>query len=123
MVPVSVIEVDVPVRYGTEDIPSDFPLRVGDRWKAFIDLKTGQISDWPKGKSGNLYMKVVDEGTYTLWDDDGKVVKKIEDCYVPNTLIPGEYGDYIDLKINDEGIITNWKKTLSFEDFEDLDND
>lgn len=111
------VKVEVAVRYDDEDIPYDFPLRKGDVWSAKIDIDKGQIIGWPKGKSGQLAMKVCDQGTYTLFDENEEEVLKIEEDYVPNSLLPGKYGDYIDLKINEDGIITNWYKNPSIEDF------
>lgn len=102
--------IEVPVRYDEEDIPNDFPLRRGDMWTAAVDIDTGKVHDWPPGRTGNLHMKVVDEGSYTLMAADGTTVAKIEQDYVPNSLIPGSYGDYIELDIDENGIITNWPK-------------
>jgi hypothetical protein len=41
----------------------------------------------------------------------------IEQNYVPHGLIPGEYGDYVSLKINEQGIITNWPKHPDIREF------
>lgn len=116
-VDVKSVVVDIPVRYEEEDIPNDFPLRVGDRWKATIDVETGQIHDWPQGKTGSFYMKVCDEGIYTLLDQEGNELAKIDEDYVPN-LIPGEYGDYVEFAIDENGIVTNWPKHPDFSNFE-----
>lgn len=111
------VRVEVAVRYDEEDIPNDFPLRIGDAWKATINIDNGQISDWPVGKTGDMYMKVCDEGSYYLLDTEGNTILSIENDYVPNGLIPGSYGDYIELKINENGIITNWPKEPSIDEF------
>lgn len=111
--------IDIPVRYGEEDIPNDFPHREGDRWKATIDVETGQIQDWPQGKTGSFDMKVYDEGTYTLIDQEGNEVAKIDEDYVPNGLVPGSYGDYVEMEINKDGIVTNWPTHPSFHEFDD----
>jgi hypothetical protein len=115
------VRVSVAVRYDEEDIPKDFPMRSGNMWNATIDIETGKIFDWPQGKSGNLHMKVCDEGSYYLLDENDEEVLSIEGDYVPNRLIPGTYGDYIDLKIDSTGTITNWysESKISIEDFED----
>jgi hypothetical protein len=115
------VKVSVAVRYDEEDIPNDFPMRSGNMWNATIDIETGKIFDWPQGQSGNLYMKVCDEGSYYLLDENDEEVLSIEGDYVPNGLIPGTYGDYIDLKIDSTGTITNWysESKISIEDFED----
>lgn len=110
------IYIEAPVRYGDEDIPYDFPLRVGDMWRAKVEIDTGKIVDWPIGRTAYMHMKVTDSGAYTLLDDGGAVVAKREQKYVPD-VIPGEYGDYIELTIDANGIITNWLKKPDLSDF------
>ena len=104
------VNITVPVRYEDEDIPYDFPLRSNDVWRATVDIDTGRINDWPEGKSGRLQMKVTDCGVYTLRDEDNQVVAEIEQGYVPHGVVPGSFGDYIELQINEQGVITNWPK-------------
>jgi hypothetical protein len=111
------IRIEVPVRYDDEDIPYDFPLRENDTWHALINIDTGEVIGWPKGKSGDLHMKVCDEGTYTLTDAVGGIIAAIEQNYVPNGVVPGSYGDYIELHINADGIITNWPKHPDVSEF------
>ena len=120
------ILIDVPVEYGEEDIPNDFPLRLqmpplqrttalgkpltNDRWKARVNIDTGKIEGWPADAGAQeLYMKVNDAGTYTLLDGV-LMLKALDREYVPNGVVPGEWGDYIDLKIAADGTITNWPK-------------
>lgn len=110
------VGIRVPVRYGEEDIPNDFPLRKGKIWEAFVFVDTGRIRDWPIGKSGTLSMKVCDAGQYFLYDAKGNVVASLDD-YCPNKAIPGKYGDYIELEINSDGIITNWYREPDFSQF------
>lgn len=114
------IRLTLPVRYDEEDIPNDFPLRTGDLWKSTVEMDTGRILGWPKGKSGELRMKVCDEGTYELgnrFDDHWQPIAKLEQEYVPNGVVPGEDGDYVHLTINPDGIITNWPKQPSIASF------
>ena len=58
---------------------------------------------------------------YLLKDENGNIVHKEEDGYVPKTLSPKEngYGDYIIMDIDSEGKINNWK--FDIDDF--IDND
>lgn len=121
-VDIKMVKIDVAVRYGDEDMRNDFPLRKGDMWSAIIDIDKKKILDWPQGIQGNFYMKICDEGSYFLLDAEGNTVASIENDYVPNSLLPGEYGDYLALDIDEEGIITNWKSSISFKDFFDYDN-
>jgi hypothetical protein len=130
-VPMEVVAVkcELPVRYDEEDMPNDFPHRKGDMWDITIDIETGQIRDWPKDfkpfdndtkeptETFDLYMKVCDEGCYHVLDKDGRYVKSIEENYVPSC-IPGEYGDYVNFKIDANGIITNWKDKATQDRFQ-----
>lgn len=111
------VSIDVAVRYGEENIPNDFPLRAGDVWKAIIDIDTGQIHDWPIGQSGELSMKVCDQGTYQLLDENMILIAAIEEDYVPHGVVPGRYGDYIELNIDANGRITNWPKRVDVSEF------
>lgn len=107
---VAAIRIQVPVRYGEEDIPNDFPGRTGKVWTVWVDFDNGRIQNWPQGRTGDFSMKVCDEGVYTLYDRDGEQVATIDHDYVPNQVVPGEYGDYITMKIDASGTITNWPK-------------
>jgi hypothetical protein len=86
-------------------------------WNATIEIDTGIIVGWPQGTSGEFYMKVCDEGTYTLLDYGGNEIAKIENGYVPNGILPGEYGDYLGLNIDTTGRITNWPKQPNLDAF------
>ncbi len=119
---ISHLEIDVPVWYEEEEIPNDFPLRVGDRWSAKIDLDTHVVENWPKGRAGRLYLTVRDSGCYRLISRAGELVAERSD-YVPNKLIPGEYGDVIDMTIDENGKITNWPANPSVEAFFENDDD
>ena len=116
------VRIDIAPRYigdsDDDDVPTDFPLlnEAKDAWVADVDVDTGQIANWPAGEARELSAKVCDAGVYTLFDAEGNVVTTLSD-YVPNELIPGEYGDYIELKINEQGVITNWPKKPSFSNF------
>jgi hypothetical protein len=103
---VDAIRCHVAVRYGEEDMPNDFPFRTGDMWDVTIDLKTRKIRSWP-ARAENIYMKICDEGNYYLMAGD-RVVASREGDYVPDC-IPGEYGDYIDFKILEDGTLDGWE--------------
>ena len=97
----------LPVNYGEDDIPYDFPHRQGNLLDVTIDIDTGAIRDWPAGLGESaVNMKVVDGGSYYLMDHD-TVLASIEHDYVPDCL-PGDYGDYVEWHIDRRGIITNW---------------
>lgn len=116
------MRVCLPVMYEDEQIPYDFPLRDGIYWRADINVETGQVASWPIGKSGLLELKVVDGGNYDLIDSSGEVVGDITQNYAPNDAIPGEYGDYVKLDINESGLITNWLSAPDFSAFFDAED-
>lgn len=130
-VPVKFIRARCGVRYwedarvnGEEDADgSRIPCReVGrDNWRPTIDLDTGKIEGWPQGTTADIHYKVCDDGDYELLDAERKVIKAI-DGYVPSLMCPeGEgYGDYVIMKIAEDGTIANWRADLSeFEADED----
>lgn len=60
-----------------------------------------------------MYLKIRDEMSFTLHDENNVQLGEYEG-YVPNDIIPGEFGDYMDLKIDlDTGQIVNWFKPSS----------
>jgi hypothetical protein len=117
------IILDLPVRYDEDDMPMDFPHRDGDRWRIEVLIDSGEILNWPEGVEYDLYMKVVDGGTYTLNDANGEEVGAIYENYVPHGVVPGEYGDYVDLKIGGDGVIKNWPSEPSVEQFFSVPDD
>lgn len=109
-VEVTAIKLELPVRYEDEDIPFDFPLRNGDMWSAVVDIETGKIRGWPQGHPAcRVDMKVVDGGTYTALGPGNEVIGQAAGEYVPRC-IPGGPGDYVELEIDEQGVITNWPK-------------
>lgn len=114
---VALVRIEAAVNYGQEEIPYDFPGRVGDLWKADIDIDSGCILNWPAGQIADLHLTVKDAGNYYLVSRDGRVVAKIEDSYVPNGVIPGNYGDTIEMYIGSDGRISNWPKRPDFSRF------
>ena len=59
----------------------------------------------------NVFAKVRDEGVYTFYDQDNVKQLQLEGEYVPS-IIPGEFGDYINLDIDlATGQILNWDTT------------
>ena len=114
---VKYVRMVLPVRYDDEDMPYDFPQRRNKEWDIIVEAETGRILNFPTGIEYNLYMKVTDEGTYTLLDANKNVLASLHEEYVPdNYSIPGEYGDYIDFKIKN-GFITNWYINRTYGEF------
>lgn len=93
------------------------PCRVGELWCPQINVDTGVIVNWEQGKTAKVHYKVCDAGSYYLQDEYGEDVLSIEEDYVPNKLIPGEYGDYIIMSIDENGKITEWETPADFSDF------
>jgi hypothetical protein len=119
---ISTVDIFVPVRYEDEDIPFDAPLRTGNVWRATVDIATGVIANWPQGKTLDMHMKVCDEGSYFVRDYHHTVVHSREVDYIPSW-IPGEYGDYIIMKIDENGHIEGWDAERFVQELqEDIDN-
>lgn len=100
---------------GLKDIDGKFiPCRLEDRWHPIIDIDSGFIMNWERGKTADIHYKVCDDGNYTLMDENQETIKII-DGYVPKIMSPEEngYGDYIIMKVNEFGKILNWKCDLS----------
>lgn len=108
--------IDISPRYigddPDDDIPTDFPLlnEAKTAWVASVDIDTGAIAGWPQGDKRTMHVKVCDAGTYRLIDNEGNEVAARVNDYVPNGVVPGWYGDYVELHIDENGIITNWPK-------------
>ena len=79
-------------------------------------IDTGVIEGWPCGQKRHMHVKVCDEGLYTLYDAEGHQVARL-DGYVPHGVVPGEYGDYVILDIDENGTITNWPKQPDISEF------
>ena len=91
------------------------PCREGNLWKPMIDLVSGVIKNWNKGTVAEIHYKVCDAGCYYLKDKEGVSVLSIINNYVPSILCPEEngYGDYIIMKVQENGYISNWNPDLS----------
>lgn len=106
--------IDISPRYigdsDEDDMPLDFPLLniAEGKWQATVDIDSGKIDGWPAGDAREMHVKVCDAGSYHLLDAEGNKIASIENNYVPNDLIPGSYGDYVELSIDENGVITNW---------------
>ena len=99
----------------------NIPCKIGDIWNPEIDIETGVILNWEKGKTADIHYKVCDLCGFELKDDKGNIVHSEEDGYVPETLAPKErgYEDYIIMDVDSDGKINNWK--FDIDDF--IDND
>lgn len=98
---------------GIEDTDGGrIPCRVGNLWCPEIDIDTGIITNWTKGVTADIHFKVCDSGSYYVKDAEGNVVLSREDNYVPNELIPGKFGDYIIMTIDENGKIAEWNPSL-----------
>lgn len=118
---VKYLSLSVAVRFDDDDMPFDAPLRDGDMWEAVIDLDTHTIEDWPQGQTLGFRMKVCDHGFYTLLDADMNERASLENAYVPNDLLPGGFGDYLELQIDATGKIVNWLENANLRNFEEDD--
>ena len=95
---------------GVEDTEGNkIPCRVGERWCPVIDIDSGIILNWQKGKTARIHYKVCDDGTYTTKDADGNIIDE-KNCYVPDFMCPDDigYGDYIIMSVDENGKIERW---------------
>lgn len=115
------MEVFAAVRYwedseinGIEDTEDgdNIPCKNGENWCPVINIDTGVIENWEKGKIADIHYKVVDRCSFGILDDKGEVIFKQENDYVPSILCPKEngYGDYIIMDISEDGVIQDWNK-------------
>lgn len=121
VIDIAKIRISAAVNYGEEEIPNDFPGRKGDRWCATIDVDTGKIEGWPAGRAEKMHLTVKDSGNYYLEDRDGEDVAARENEYVPHGVVPGQYGDTIELDIAADGTVKNFRKPDFSDFFEDMD--
>ena len=86
----------------------------------WVDLREPKVKDWDESNGYlHIWAKVRDEGTYTLYDINMNPLWQIQG-YVPITLIPPYeegFGDYLELTINADGSLPQWKETSDFSDF------
>ena len=97
-------------------------LRISNTLSFIIRLSDGKIINYPLKRDYYVFEKVVDNGTYTLLDENKNRIIEMNG-YVPNKLIPPKngFGDYIEYYIDKEGYITNWyenPKLWQFDDYE-----
>ena len=122
-VEIKTVLIDIAPRYigdsDDDDMPTDFPLLndVKDAWIVRVDIDNGVIENWPEGDARKMHVKVCDAGTYRLLDVDGNEVAAIVNNYVPHGVVPGSYGDYVELTIDETGKITNWPKSPDVSEF------
>lgn len=97
----------------------NIPCKIGNVWNPEIDIETGIILNWEKGKTADIHYKVCDLCGFELKDEKGNIVHSEEDGYVPETLAPKErgYGDYIIMDVDSDGKIKDWK--FDIDDFID----
>lgn len=115
-VEIATVMIRIPVRYGDDNMPYDFPLRNGDEWRAVVDIDTGKLHDWPKGKSATLSMGVCGGGAYSLYNKSGSKLAVIAN-HIPHGVIPGEGNNYIRLSIDGNGVILNWPQSPDVSEF------
>lgn len=121
-VEIRTVIIDIAPRYigdsEDDDMPTDFPMlnKQKTAWIASVNIDTGEIDGWPAGDARKMQVKVCDAGIYSLIDTEGNQVAKFSG-YVPHGVVPGSYGDYVELSIDECGVITNWPKHPDISEF------
>jgi hypothetical protein len=103
---------------GVEDTEGTLiPCRDGEYWKPLIDIETGQILNWEKGKTAEIHYKSCDDNIFKLLDADKNVIIE-RDGYVISMMCPIDegYGDYVKMDINTDGFIKGFE--ADFSDFQ-----
>lgn len=79
------------------------------RWRPIINIEVGQIKNWQKGVSANIYYKVCDGFACSFLGFLDEVITEFEG-YVPSFMSPKveSYGDYIVMQIDEDGFIKDW---------------
>lgn len=79
-------------------------------WHPTIDVETGIILNWPKGVNAYISYKVCDEFECKVYDENDNEVLHYEG-YVPDFMAIEQegYGDYIDMIVDENGYINDWK--------------
>lgn len=133
-VTLTTIEVRAGVRYwedsyinGESDTENgdNIPCKDGVYWCPVIDIETGVITNWEKGKTAEVHYKVVDCCSWMINSENDGCVSMVEDDYVPSILCPEEpgYGDYIIMNIDENGIIYKWDNSRILELLDEAKND
>ncbi|HFC8533082.1 TPA: hypothetical protein ACFRHF_001831 [Neisseria lactamica] len=86
-----------------------------------IEVDTGKVVSWQGDEPVVIHDNIYNNGIYTLFDKSGNEVGKIDNYYVPYDLIPGKKGEYINLDISADGVVTNWPDTPNVYEFFNLD--
>ena len=82
-------------------------------WCLNIDYDTGRIENWENEILIKTFFKVCDDGRYQIIDNTDNIIWDSDvdsDSYVPTFLgiDSSNYGDYIYITIDGNGIIKNW---------------
>ena len=95
----------------------DIETKILEFW---VDLKERKMKNWGESNGYlNVWAKVRDEGTYTLYDKEMNMLWQIRG-YVPNALIPPYekgFGDYLELAIESDGTLPEWQELPDYSDF------
>lgn len=116
------IDVDAHVRY-PEDISfeqndnwcycnadnPECPCIDGHQWRPIININTGKIINWDAPIKCHVFAKVCDEFKCKIKGLNGEDIINYEG-YVPSFMAIEDsgYGDYIDMIVEEDGIIKNW---------------
>lgn len=126
---VKYLQVNAGVRYWKDATVNDvvdeqgdlIPCRDGDYWKPLIELETGKILNWKEGVNADINYIVCDNGVYQLLGNDHAPIVNY-DGYAPKCLSIGDngwdngYGDYIIMKVDENGMIQNWPEKVDLLD-------
>jgi hypothetical protein len=108
------IKIIVPQRYEEVQIINGVEYPENSKLEMLIDVDNGMAFGWKVAT--HIDWKICDEGIYQLLDEDENLLDEIYEDYIPD-IIPNEFGDYLDLKINKDGFIERWKRGVEVSSF------
>jgi len=82
-----------------------------------INIKKGTLLNFPQGFVADIWYKS-SEGqpiTYTFYDENRNIIKKIKTAYIPMFLNPSfciTSGSYIAIAVNESGVIDRWNTNI-----------
>ncbi len=91
-------------------------------WKPVIDIDEGKIVNWPNGTTAKTNYKSVDYNKIYFYNEKEKLISwfskeeqeevNVYEGYVPEILdcVGDGYGDYVQMKIDENGYINNFDK-------------
>tara|TARA_R100000951_G_scaffold110053_1_gene107771 strand:- start:2060 stop:2464 length:405 start_codon:yes stop_codon:yes gene_type:complete len=119
------VRIEFSPRYMSEEdcaFNENTPMLENGVFSITYNIETGAIDGWPKDEPMEIHEKVVDGGSYYLLDSEGNELASIIENYVPSC-ITNDYGDYLIINIDTNGVYANRQESQKVRCFFDSDED